>query len=162
MDDLLKKLSSYNIANHLLPGAIYTFVLCSYLGRKDIVDNLVLFFFIAYFSGVVVSRIGSLVIERLLRLIWKKGPYEDFLAAEKDDPKLQALVEDQNLFRSVVALAVVLYLSLRYLELRANYPSLQQYDLELGAATFIVLFIIAHLSHDRYINKRIAHHKKRK
>jgi hypothetical protein len=161
MEDLLKKISSYNVVNHLVPGAIYTFAISSYLGRTDIVENLVLFFFFAYFSGVVIGRVGSLLVEKTLRIFWKKGSYEDFLDAEKEDLKLQILVEDQNMFRSLIALAITLYASVRYLELRQNVAVLQKYDMELGTGIFIFLFIIAYISHDQFITKRINRYKSR-
>ena len=62
MESLLEKISSYNILNNLIPGAVFVF-----LGKLlDIIslplDGIVESIFIYYFCGMIISRIGSLVI----------------------------------------------------------------------------------------------------
>ena len=66
MEKILEKLSSYQVINYIFCG----FIVC-YLSKyfpsynllsDDVLINLLLF----YFSGLVVSRVGSLLIEPLL------------------------------------------------------------------------------------------------
>lgn len=109
MKDLIKEISSYNIFNNLLPGVIYLF----YLQVTKIVAlnsyNIFILFFVAYFAGVVISRIGALLIEPILRALKlvKYQPYEDFIRAEKVSIKLHALQEKHAMFRAFISLIVV-------------------------------------------------------
>ena len=65
MEVLLEKISSYNILNNLIPGAIFTFAFkFLYVINMDdysVIEKLILY----YFIGMILSRIGSLIIEPL-------------------------------------------------------------------------------------------------
>lgn len=62
MDGLWEKISSYNIFNNLFPGAlsIYLFERATnvILSTDDVVKNVVLY----YFTGIIIGRIGSIVL----------------------------------------------------------------------------------------------------
>ena len=73
MDEMIKtfseKISSYNIFNNLFPGIIFTFVINRTtrfnIGTDSLFENV----FIHYFIGMVISRVGSIFIEKLLKKI---------------------------------------------------------------------------------------------
>ena len=66
MNDILNKISSYNLLNYLLPGAVFS-VVAELFGLipapTEIVEKLIWF----YFVGMVISRLGSLILEPLLK-----------------------------------------------------------------------------------------------
>lgn len=79
MDELLKqivgKISSYNIFNNLYPGILFCYVLKIVLDinllSNNWFENLILF----YFAGMVISRIGSVIIEPIMKKIKIKKNY---------------------------------------------------------------------------------------
>lgn len=106
MSELLSKISSYNIFNYLLPGTLFVAVsdvLTSYsLVQKDIFVAI----FVYYFIGLVISRIGSLVIEPILKKtkFVQFAEYGNFVSASKNDPKINELSESNNMYRTLAAL----------------------------------------------------------
>src|SRR5271167_2488702 len=96
MKELLDKLSSYNIFNYLLPGVVFVALtgdLISYsVGGQDILKSA----FLYYFTGLVISRFGSLIIEPLMKRISliKFASYKDFVAASKKDEKIELFSEE--------------------------------------------------------------------
>ena len=62
IESLLEKLSSYNLLNNLLPGAIFCYLLKTIV-NIDISNNIVEDLFVYYFIGMIISRIGSIIIE---------------------------------------------------------------------------------------------------
>lgn len=67
MKDLLDKLSSYNIFNYLLPGVLFAGMSKSVSGYDLVQENLLVGVFVYYFIGMVISRLGSLLVEPLLK-----------------------------------------------------------------------------------------------
>ncbi len=59
MNELLNKISSYNVFNHLLPGVIFSILIGEIahypIAQRDILTGA----FLYYFLGLVVSRAGS-------------------------------------------------------------------------------------------------------
>lgn len=106
MESLLEKISSYNILNNLIPGAVFVF-----LGKLlDIIslplDGIVESIFIYYFCGMIISRIGSLVIEGIFeRLKWiKYASKAEYVAAVKKDARIESLLETSNMYRTCASL----------------------------------------------------------
>ena len=91
MKDLLDKLSSYNIFNYLLPGVLFAAFVDSLTSFHLVQKDPVVGAFLYYFLGSVVSRVGSLFVEPLLRRFnfVAFAPYEDFVRASKEDPKIE-------------------------------------------------------------------------
>ena len=82
---ILDKISQYNILTNLIPGAVLC-ILLQYLADYNVfVDSVLLNLVIIYFVGMVNSRVGSIVIEPILKKfhIVKHTPYSDYLEAEK-------------------------------------------------------------------------------
>jgi hypothetical protein len=105
MTELLRKLETYRIFNYLLPGAIFIFA-CEIIGIYKFDDqNLLVSAFIAYFLGMTISRIGSLIFEKALEKVGfvKRSSYDDFVVAEKTDEKISKLLEEANTYRTILA-----------------------------------------------------------
>ncbi|MBZ6985766.1 phosphohistidine phosphatase, partial [Klebsiella pneumoniae] len=87
MDGLWEKISSYNLFNNLFPGALFIYLLerstSVVLSTEDIVKNIVLY----YFVGLVIGRVGSIVVEPILKAVRviRFTPYSDYISACKKD-----------------------------------------------------------------------------
>ena len=110
MESLLEKISSYNILNNLIPGAVFVF-----LGKLlDIIslplDGIVESIFVYYFCGMIISRIGSLVIGGIFeRLKWiKYASKAEYVAAVKKDARIESLLETSNMYRTCASLFLTL------------------------------------------------------
>src|SRR5713101_362377 len=111
MNELLEKLSSYNIFNYLLPGVLFVIVAKQFVGLNLAQDDLILAAFLYYFLGMTISRVGSLVVEPLLKKISfvKFSDYPQYVAAAQKDKTLEVLSESNNTYRTIVAVFLVTF-----------------------------------------------------
>ena len=157
LSDLLDKLTSYNLFNYLLPGAVFAYFAEQSFGVKLVPDDLVTAAFVYYFLGVVVSRFGSLVLEPLLkklRLV-KFESYAAFLSASDKDPKLEVLVESANMYRTFLSIMLLLLLLTAYLEAEIFYPTLTEWRGLIGGSTLALIFLSAYKKQVNYISSRV-------
>lgn len=110
INELLKKLSNYNIFNYLFPGIVFVILLNKITSINLIQDNIILGAFFYYFIGLIMSRIGSVIIEPILSKIGfiNFAEYKDFIKVSKVDEKLDILSEVNNMYRTIIALFVSL------------------------------------------------------
>jgi hypothetical protein len=157
MNELLNKLSSYNLFNYLFPGVIFAFVADQVTGYHFIQQNLVYGLFLYYFIGLVVSRFGSLIIEPILKGLkfLRFAEYKDFVAACKQDDKLEVLLEVNNTYRTLCSLFFLLPILKLYelLEKCAPFPKVWRGILFLVSLFF--LFLFSFKKQTGYIVKRI-------
>lgn len=155
--DFLEKISSYNIFNHLLPGVVFC-VVGSYITTIDLLQSdLLRGFFIYYFVGVVISRIGSVIIEPFLKLtnIIVYAPYEKYIEASMKDPKIETLSETNNMYRTLVSLFVSLLLLKLFSFLSIKYSWISEHA-DLSILTIILLmFVAAYRKQTKYIKSRV-------
>ncbi len=157
MKELLDKLSSYNIFNYLLPGVLFAMFVDSLTSLKVLQNDIVVGVFVYYFFGLVVSRIGSLLVEPLLR---KSGlvsfaQYEDFIRAAKADPKIELLSECNNTFRTLCSLMVCVGVVALYDRAGASWPWLESAAPLILIVGLFVLFLLSYRKQTAYITKRI-------
>ena len=95
---IVEKISSYNIVNNLYPGILFVYVL-KIMFETDLLlnnwfENLIVF----YFVGMVLSRIGSIIIEPVMKKIKiiKYAPYQDYVKASSIDPLVATLSETND------------------------------------------------------------------
>lgn len=120
MDNLLKqifdKISSYNIFNNLYPGAVFCYLLKIMIDINIILstwyENLILF----YFVGMVISRVGSVIIEPIMKKIKIKNKkllqfssYADYRNACENDPLVGTLSEVNNTYRTLLSCIVCIF-----------------------------------------------------
>lgn len=110
MESLLERLSSYNILNNLIPGAFFVFFgkLLNVISLP--LDGVVERIFVYYFCGMIISRIGSLVIEGIFEKVkWiKYAPKAEYVAAVKKDARIESLLETSNMYRTCAGLFLTL------------------------------------------------------
>ena len=113
---MFDKLDAYNLFANLVPGAALIYAL-GYSGFPvPSPDKAIAFLLIAFVVGVTVNRIGSLILDPLLRH-WKflePKNYQSFLTREKADRKLDALVANSGLYRTFLTAGVVYLLALLF------------------------------------------------
>lgn len=162
MKELVEKLSSYNLFNYLLPGILFSVLASKYTKYSIIQSDIVIGVFVYYFVGLVISRIGSLVIEPLLKKvsIIRFAPYADFVEASKADDKLETLSEANNTYRTFSA-AFLLLLLLKLFEITSNKFPLVDRIGPLGLVfSLFIMFILSYRKQTKYISDRVNAWKK--
>lgn len=154
MDELIKKIETYNIINYLLPGIVFT-IIFTYLTDINISDsNAAIAIVEYYFIGLVLSRIGSIVIKPLLKK-WKiinEEKYELFIDKEKEDEKISILVRDGNQYRTFISTFVVLALIETYNIIKGN---TDKWITLIAFLALIILFVLSYRKQVIFITKRI-------
>ncbi len=158
MKDVLEKLGSYNLFNYLIPGCVFT-VLAEHFGLlKARYEETIVSLIIFYFIGLVISRVGSLLIEPVLKKtgIIKFGTYADFVKASASDPKIEVLSEANNMYRTLSAMFASLALLKLWTMLSAWVgvsSEIAQWCAILGG---LALFIVSYRKQSAYVSARIA------
>ena len=110
MKEIINKLSPYNIFNYLLPGTVLVALTEAFTSFSFAQDDLLIAMFLYYFIGLIISRIGSLFVEPSLR--WTRfirfADYEDYVEASKSDPTIETLSEQNNMYRTLCCLPIIL------------------------------------------------------
>jgi len=157
MKYLLSKLSSYNIFNYLFPGIVFV-ILAENLSRHSFVhQNIFIGIFLYYFIGLVISRLGSLVVEPILRKIsfLHFADYNDFVTAAKKDEKLELLSEVNNTYRTLCALFVSILVLRLYELIEGRFPILTEWSPVLLVVFLLFIFLFSYRKQTTYITKRI-------
>lgn len=113
VSQILEKFSNYQFMNNLIPGALFCVIL-PLLTRYDLMgDNMWFNLAIVYFSGIVMSRFGSIVIEELFKK-WHIVTFESYpryIDASAKDEFIKTLSMENNMYRTFISLFVLLLLS---------------------------------------------------
>lgn len=158
MKDLLDKLSPYNLFNYLLPGVLFAAFGEAVSNFKLLHEDIIIGVFIYYFYGLVISRVGSVVVEPSLK--WIKflhfASYGDFVEASKSDQKLEVLSEANNMYRTLCTVFLVLIV-LRFSEqLLREQLEFTGYFITFGIGALFALFAFAYRKQTIYITRRIS------
>ena len=123
---IVEKISSYNIVNNLYPGILFVYVLKIMFGTNLLSNNWFENLIVFYFVGMVLSRIGSIVIEPVMKKIKiiKYAPYQDYVKASSIDPLVGTLSETNNTYRTLCA-GFLLILIIKGIKELVNYFNLQ-------------------------------------
>lgn len=158
MEDFVKKLSEYQFLNFLLAGTVFVAILAKTTEVDLASDNLIVSFFTAYFIGLVISRIGSIVTEPLLKKlrIVRFAPYTDYLSAVKKDPKIDILSQENNMYRTLISTFVVYILVFLVYHNAAPVVGGRGEAITYALAIALtILFILAYRKQTHYITKRV-------
>lgn len=158
MSELINKISSYNLFNYLLPGVIFVIFIENTTTYKVLQENMIINAFLVYFIGLVISRIGSLLIEGLLKKIAPHDKYENFITACQKDSKIEVLSEANNMYRTFISLFLLIITVLIYDKLSSGF---REYTIYILLVLLLALFIAAYVKQTKYITKRVSHHCKK-
>jgi hypothetical protein len=158
IESLAEKVSAYNIFNYLFPGAVFLVGL-GFLSPQPLPQcNAVVCLLVAYFAGMTLSRVGSLVIEPFLRKIRfvRYCDYGDFVKAERADPKVATLSQENNTFRTLIAVFFGLLAAEVGIAISQKYPEAQCVLEWAWPIAFLCVFLFAYRKQTAYIVKRVA------
>ena len=184
MEDIIKnlfvKISSYDIFNNLFPGIIF----CSIVEKTtrislqtgEIWEKL----FLCYFIGMIISRIGSIFIEKFLKSIKIKNkktkekeaflnfaPYSDYIEASENNSFIKILNETNNTYRTIIAMLIAV-IGVKVYDWFL-YDCINNFGVTGNNIVFIVaclliiiLFVISYKKQTDYIRERVEKYVKSK
>ncbi|PRY08378.1 hypothetical protein CLV24_12165 [Pontibacter ummariensis] len=161
MNELISKISSYNIFNFLFPGALFA-VLADKLTRLSLLqEDMLIGAFVYYFIGLVISRFGSLVIEPVLKNIkfLEFSDYRDYISASERDQKIELCLEVSNTYRTITSMFIILGLVMAYLEFESKLHWLEQNRIHLLIMALLVMFAFSYRKQSVYLSKRVEANK---
>lgn len=155
--DLFDKLSSYNLFNYLLPGAAFSVIAESLSGFKLVQEDLLNAFFVYYLIGMLISRIGSIMIEPVLKKIKfvKFSDYGKYIKKSKEDPLLTTLSEQNNTYRTLLSMSILLLIVDNIEALQGKFPWLDHNMPSLLLTGMIILLAFSYRKQTNYITKRV-------
>ena len=158
MSEFLEKLSSYNLFNYLFPGVVFCLLADKVFSFSLIQEDMVVGIFLYYFVGLVISRIGSLIIEPVLKKIGfiAFADFSDFLSASKNDPKIETLSEVNDMYRTIVSLVFSLTLIAVYQIIESKWPIFADYSNYIVIIFLFCIFLYSYRKQTDYVVKRIG------
>ncbi len=157
MKELLDKISSYNLFNYLFPGVIFVIIGSRITHYQMYNPNILLLGFECYFIGIVISRVGSLVVEGVLKKlkVLEFAPYKSFVEASIKDPKVELLSEVNNTFRTLCSLMIVLVLLKLFEWLEQSVRAIHLLRWYILLVLLLALFVSAYFKQTGYVRKRV-------
>ena len=161
MQEIINKLTSYNLFNYLLPGVLFVALLDRFTIYSLTQENLIVGAFIYYFVGLVISRFGSLLIEPFLKWIsfLKFADYKDFISASKEDPMINVFSEVNNMYRTFSAMFILLILVKIYEHFQYKFLLLARWNPYILILLLLIMFLFSYKKQTAYISKRVKAHK---
>lgn len=167
-EKLTEQISAYEIMNHIVPGGVYIILadrLTSFSLLTDrVLANIVLF----YFAGVVLGRIGSLLLEGLMERIqnnkcWfylNRTSYGDYVQAEEKDKehRLHQLVMINNMFRALAAASLLLFATILFDWGISFFPTgilFRRITILIACLLLLCLFLFSFRKQTGYIRARV-------
>lgn len=157
MENFLDKLSSYNLLNNLFPGTIFCYLMNMLLEINLLNEDFIVNIFLFYFIGMIVSRIGSVVVEPTLKKIKFIifADYSKYVTASRQDPKIDILSETNNTYRSILGVCITLLICKLYLYLINKIDFLIDYSAIIIIISIFILFAFAYRKQTSYIKRRV-------
>ena len=159
MENLVNSISKYQLAINLIPGYIFAILLqrCAHIAllEGDVLQDA----FVSYFFGLIIGRIGSIVVEGLMdryNKTYKSAPdYDIKVKAERIDPKIEKLDRQCTIYRNCCAgcCCVIIGILINCLFGDGLYISSGKYILIFLILT--LLLVVAMAKQCNYINQRI-------
>ncbi|MFA5792209.1 MAG: hypothetical protein WC884_04235 [Candidatus Paceibacterota bacterium] len=157
MTDFIQKLSSYNFFNYLLPGILFVLLADRFTPYSFIQTDIIIGLFLYYFIGLIISKIGSTIIEPLLKMthFLKFTEYSEFVNASKKDPKIEILSEQNNMIRTLCSMIIVLVLLKFYYLIKFYFQFLEGKDFLILLILLLIIFLFSYRKQVAFITKRI-------
>ena len=157
MDGILEKISSYNIFNYLFPGTLFAVIAEALTTYRLVQDDIIVGLFFYYFIGLVISRIGSLLLEPALKKAHfiTFAEYPKFVEASKADPKIDVLSETNNMYRTLCALFILLLSVALFDKYAPRLPWLVVAGPYMVGVALFVMFLFSYRKQTAFIVKRV-------
>lgn len=149
MEKIVERLASYHLFNYVLPGFL---VLLCYFYLSDLSNssyNLVVLFVLAYFCGLFISRVGSLILEPTLKKTGfiRFAKIEEYINAAKKDAKIETLMETANMYRSLIVVSLFAVVLASFLKV--------DYVLIIAGGVSFIVFLFSYRKQIGYIVARV-------
>lgn len=154
MGKFFDKMETYNILNFLFPGIIFASIL-TFLTEENIYSSsLIIATFEYYFTGLVLSRIGSIVINPIIEKtrVVKKEKYKNFICKEEKDKKIEILQREANQYRTFVATFVCLLLVEIY---NCIFVDISKINTIIYFIGLIILFTLSYRKQVKFVIERL-------
>lgn len=157
MDKFLNKISEYHFIQTIVPGIIFTYFSKIFYDVNLFTEKPIYDFIIMLIIGLIISRIGSLIIEPVLQKIKILNfcKYSDYIEASQKDSIIKNLSETNNLYRVIIAAFFLILLEKFYLFLLKEFVWLNDWSYFILSIVAIVLFIFSYRKQTKYINERV-------
>jgi hypothetical protein len=141
----------------MVTGAVFLVGFDRITGAQYASLPLIAFVLVAYFAGMVLSRVGSLLIEPVLQRInfVKYAPYSDFIKAEKTDEKISTLLETNNAYRTFAAAFLLLAGIKIAVAIGDKHPDVKAYIEWSWPFILTILFALAYRKQTQFIYNRV-------
>lgn len=155
---IVDKLSAYQLFNYFFPGIIFNLCVEQIMSFKIASDDILYRVFTFYITGMILSRLGSTIIEPLYKKICfvVYAEYKNYLNASANDSKLDILVLENNTYRTLVSTFVSLFIlflidQIQWFHGRYNHP------IAIGIYLFllILLFSLSFRKQTNFIRKKV-------
>ena len=156
IEDLLKKMEAYHIACWIIPGTIFRLVLILFIPKLVICEeNLLYEIILCYFLGMITSRIGSTMIEPLLKKIKiiEIVDYSEYMLASKTDNKVDLLQVEANQYRTYISMQVLLICIYVYQVIIGIFSF--KFQVVILLIILLIIFILSYKKQHDFIIKRI-------
>ena len=157
MKEILEKISSYNIFNFLFPGIVFVLLTREITDYDFIPESELLGLFLYYFVGLVISRVGSLIIEPLMKVIAfvKFTEYDDYISASKKDDNIKLLSEVNNMYRTIISMFFLVLLLKAYEWFESSLGFTKEGSLLFLIVFLLILFGFSYRKQTKFIAKRV-------
>lgn len=155
------KLSPYEILNNLLPGILLCGSICWLFGIRIQIDTVFSAVFascLVYTSGLIMSRVGSLLLAPIARetgfIVWSQKFYE----VEERDGKLAILLRDMNMYRtlSTTFLFLTVLSIVSWISQQEQWSTwVWSFGVTFGLALTFVIFLFSYRKQSKAIYRRI-------
>lgn len=154
MEKVFDKMETYNILNFLFPGIIFASILTFLIEKNIYNSSLIIATFEYYFTGLVLSRIGSIVVNPIIEKIRvvKKEKYKNFICKEEKDKKIEILQREANQYRTFVATFVCLLLVEIY---NCIFVDISKINTIIYFIGLIILFTLSYRKQLKFIIERL-------
>ncbi len=157
MDKLIEKISSYNLLNNILPGAVVYYFLQLIIWYQDVELSIARELLLYYFIGLLCSRLGSLILEPLCKKIRfiEYANYSDYLEAEKNDSKIAILLETNNIYRTFSSgFTILVFITFIKIILNKSY-FIANIFVNIFVIVCFTLFLFSYKKQTKYIKDRV-------
>ena len=164
LKQIIDKISSYN---NLYPGILLCYLLKFMFDINILSDNWFENLILFYFIGMVISRIGSLIIEPIMKKIKVKkkpllqfSPYSDYEKASNEVPLVATLSETNNTYRTLLScfvgtLVLKICLVVNKACVEKNFTFFQDNKDWIILILLIILFGASYVKQTSYVRKRV-------
>ena len=155
MSKIIEKIDSYNIFTNIVPGYVFLVFNLYYfqINSLNIGEQII----ISYFVGQTLSRLGSIIVQKILfKFTKEKGEaYDKYVLASENDPKINVLMQERNMCRTFCTLFAICIIEIIISKLLKVYSIPKDIIIIILITIFLVIYSISFCKYNKYIADRV-------